>query len=88
MRAQRWGRPEALTTAKRYNQLARDSGMTPSQFALAYCYQKWQVASTIIGVTSLAQFDECFKAWETPAFSKELLKTIDQIRWESRDPAI
>jgi aryl-alcohol dehydrogenase-like predicted oxidoreductase len=88
MRAQRWGRPEALKTAKRYNQLARDNGMTPVQLALAFCYQKWQVASTIIGVTSVAQFDECLKAWETPALSKELLKTIDQIRWEERDPAL
>jgi aryl-alcohol dehydrogenase-like predicted oxidoreductase len=88
MRAQRWGRPEALKTAKRYNQLARDNGMTPVQLALAFCYQKWQVASTIIGVTSVAQFDECLKAWETPPLSKELLKTIDQIRWEDRDPAL
>jgi aryl-alcohol dehydrogenase-like predicted oxidoreductase len=88
MRAQRWGRPEALKTAKRYNQLARDNGMTPVQLALAFCYQKWQVASTIIGVTSVAQFDECLKAWDTPPLSKELLKAIDLIRWEDRDPAL
>jgi aryl-alcohol dehydrogenase-like predicted oxidoreductase len=88
MRAQRWGRPEALKTAKRYNQLARDNGMTPTQLALAFCYQKWQVASTIIGVTTEAQFDECLKAWDTTALSKELLKAIDQIRWEDRDPAL
>jgi aryl-alcohol dehydrogenase-like predicted oxidoreductase len=88
MRAQRWGRPEALHAAKRYNQLARDNGMTPTQLALAFCYQKWQVASTIIGVTSVAQFDECLKAWDTPPLSKDLLKAIDQIRWEERDPAL
>ena len=29
MRKQRWGRPEALAAARRYNQLARDHGMTP-----------------------------------------------------------
>jgi aryl-alcohol dehydrogenase-like predicted oxidoreductase len=77
-----------LHAAKRYNQLARDNGMTPVQLALAFCYQKWQVASTIIGVTSVAQFDECLKAWETPSLSKELLKAIDQVRWEERDPAL
>ena len=62
MRAQRWGRPEALTAARRYNQLARDNGLTPTELALAFCYQKWQVASTIIGVTSIAQLDECIHA--------------------------
>ncbi len=88
MRAQRWGRPEALHAARRYNQLARDNGISPAQLALAFCYQKWQVASTIIGVTSMEQFDECVSAWDTPPLSPELLKTIDQIRWEERDPAL
>ena len=33
--------------------------------ALAFCYTKWQVASTIIGVTSVAQLDECLDVWGT-----------------------
>ena len=86
MQKQRWGRPEALTTAKRYNQLARDNGLTPTQMALAFCYTNWRVASTIIGVTSVAQLDECLDAWGTQ-LSSELLKQIDAIRWEHRDPA-
>ena len=86
MRKQRWGRPEALDTARRYNALARDHGLTPSQMALAFCYTNWRVASTIIGVTSLAQLDECLDAWGT-TLSPELLAEIDKIRWESRDPA-
>jgi aryl-alcohol dehydrogenase-like predicted oxidoreductase len=86
-RKQRWGRPEALVAAKRYNQLARDNGMTPTQMALAFCYTKWQVASTIIGVTSVAQLDEDLDAWGT-TLSPEVLKAIDAIRWELRDPAL
>ena len=86
MRKQRWGRPEALDTARRYNALAREHGLTPSRMALAFCYTNWRVASTIIGVTSLAQFDECLEAWGT-TLSPELLIEIDKIRWESRDPA-
>ena len=86
MRKQRWGRPEALDTARRYNKLARDNGLTPSQMALAFCYSNWRVASTIIGVTSLNQLDECLDAWGT-TLSPELLAEIDKIRWESRDPA-
>ncbi len=86
MRKQRWGRPEAFATAKRYNALAREHGLTPSQLALAFCYGNWRVASTIIGVTSVAQLDECLDAWGVQ-LSPELLAAIDAIRWESRDPA-
>ena len=86
-RKQRWGRPEALAAARRYNHLALDNGMTPTQMALAFCYTKWQVASTIIGVTSVAQLDQDVDAWGT-TLSPELLKTIDTVRWESRDPAL
>ncbi|RUP26940.1 MAG: aldo/keto reductase [Curvibacter sp.] len=87
VRKQRWGRPEALTAARRYNALAREHGLTPTQLALAFCYTKWQVASTIIGVTSVAQLDEDLAAWGT-TLSPELLAAIDAIRWELRDPAI
>ena len=87
VRKQRWGRKDALNAAIRYNTLARENGLTPSQFALAFCYTKWQVASTIIGVTSVAQLDEDLNAWGT-TLSPEVLKQIDAIRWELRDPAV
>ena len=87
VRKQRWGRPEALAAARRYNALARANGMTPTRMALAWCYTKWQVASTIIGVTTVAQLDEDLDAWGT-VLSPEVLAEIDQIRWEIRDPAI
>ncbi|MDF1485266.1 aldo/keto reductase [Ramlibacter sp. H39-3-26] len=86
VRKQRWGRPEALAAARRYNALARRHGLTPTRLALAFCYTKWQVASTIIGVTSLAQLDEDLDAWGT-TLSPDLLAEIDAIRWELRDPA-
>jgi aryl-alcohol dehydrogenase-like predicted oxidoreductase len=86
-RKQRWGRPEALAAARRYNALARDHKLTPAQLALAFCYTKWQVASTIIGVTSVAQLDEDLDAWGTK-LSAEVLAEIDKIRWETRDPAL
>jgi aryl-alcohol dehydrogenase-like predicted oxidoreductase len=86
VRKQRWGRPDALKAARRYNQLARDHGLSPTRMALAWCYTKWQVASTIVGVTSVAQLDEDLDAWGT-RLSAELLAEIDQIRWEMRDPA-
>ena len=86
VRKQRWGRPEALALARRYNQLAREHGLTPTQMALAFCYTKWQVASTIIGVTSVAQLDEDLDVWGTQ-LSPELLAQIDALRWQYRDLA-
>ena len=86
VRKQRWGRPESLAVARRYNALAREHGLTPTQMALAFCYTKWQVSSTIIGVTSVAQLDEDIDIWGT-TLSPELLAAIDAIRKEFRDPA-
>ena len=87
VRKQRWGRPEALAAARRYNQLARDNGLSPTRMALAFCYTKWQMASTIIGVTSVAQLDEDLDAWGT-TLPADVLAEIDRIRWEMRDPAL
>ncbi len=87
VRKQRWGRPESLDAARRYNALAREIGMTPTQFALAFCHSKWQVASTIIGVTSLAQLEENLDAWDK-RLPPEVLAEVDKLRWEMRDPAI
>jgi aryl-alcohol dehydrogenase-like predicted oxidoreductase len=86
VRKQRWGRPESLAAARRYNALAREHGLTPTQLALAFCYTNWRVASTIIGVTSVSQLDECLDAWGT-TLAPELLAGVDAIRWELRDPA-
>jgi aryl-alcohol dehydrogenase-like predicted oxidoreductase len=86
MRWQRWARPETLAAARRYNALARAHGLTPTQMALAFCYRRWCVASTIIGVTSVAQLDEDVDAFDTQ-LSPDLRAAIDAIRWELRDPA-
>ena len=86
MRKQRWGRPEALEAARRYNALAREHGLSPTQLALAFCFRNWRVASTIIGVTTPAQLDENLAAWETE-LSAEVLAALDRLRWVHRDPA-
>ncbi|MES3003607.1 MAG: aldo/keto reductase [Pseudomonadota bacterium] len=86
VRKQRWGRPGSFAAAKRYNALARGNGMTPTTMALAWCYTKWQVASTIIGVRTVAQLEEDVAVWGTK-LSPEVLAEIDRIRAEMRDPA-
>jgi len=84
VRQQRWGRADGLKAARRYNALARQHGLTPVQMALAFDYRNWRVASTVIGVTSIAQLDENVDVWGT-TLSPELLSEIDKIRWELRD---
>ncbi|MEO6624940.1 MAG: aldo/keto reductase [Burkholderiaceae bacterium] len=86
VRKGRWGRAEGLSAARRYNALARSHGLTPTQMALAFCFTNWRVASTIIGVTSLAQLEENIAAWGT-RLAPEVLAGIDKIRLEMRDPA-
>jgi aryl-alcohol dehydrogenase-like predicted oxidoreductase len=85
-RGQRWGRPEVLEAARRYNALAREHGLTPTRMALAFCYGNWRVASTIVGVTTQAQLDENLAAWGT-TLPAPLLAQIDAVRWAVRDPA-
>jgi aryl-alcohol dehydrogenase-like predicted oxidoreductase len=87
MKKQRFGRPAALAAARRYSALAREHALTPTQLALAFCQSKWQVASTILGVTTLAQLDEDLDC-AGMTLSAEVLAAIDAIRWEIRDPAV
>ncbi|GAB1436357.1 NADP(H)-dependent aldo-keto reductase [Sphaerotilus sulfidivorans] len=86
MKKQRWARPEALEAARAYNALAREHGLTPTELALAFCYRRWSVASTIIGVTSVAQLEENVAAWNV-ALAPELLERIDALRRRHWDPA-
>ena len=48
----RYLRPAVIAATKEYAALARAHGMTPAQMALAWCYSRWFVASTIIGATT------------------------------------
>ena len=85
VRKQRWGKSYSLEVAIIYNKLARDVGLTPAEMALAFCYRKKLLGSTIIGVTSLGQLKENIKAFSIQLGS-ELLTRIDEIRYIKRDP--
>lgn len=86
MRKQRWARLETLAAARRYNAVAWENGLKPFEMALAFCYRNWRVASTIIGVRTLEQLQQCVQAWSVE-LSPEVLEAIDRIRLEHRDPA-
>jgi aryl-alcohol dehydrogenase-like predicted oxidoreductase len=74
-----------LAAVKQYAQLARENGMTPAQLALAWCYSRWFVASTIIGATSLVQLKENIDAFET-TLPADVIAAIDAIHARMPNP--
>jgi aryl-alcohol dehydrogenase-like predicted oxidoreductase len=81
----RYLRPSVLAAVKEYAELARAHGMTPAQMALAWCYSRWFVASTIIGATTLAQLEENIAALEIK-LSDEVIDAIDAIHARITNP--
>lgn len=81
----RYLRPSVLAAVKQYVELARANGMTPAAMALAWCYSRWFVASTIIGATSLAQLKENIDAAEV-TLSADVVKSIDAIHMRITNP--
>ena len=61
----RYVRPAAYEGARRYRDLARLLGISPTAIALAWCYSRWFVASTIIGATSVDQLRENLDTYAT-----------------------
>lgn len=81
----RYLRPSVLAAVARYTQLARDNGLTPTQLALAWCYSRWFVASTIIGATTLAQLEENIAAY-TVKLPQHVLEAVDAIHASLPNP--
>jgi aryl-alcohol dehydrogenase-like predicted oxidoreductase len=81
----RYLRPTVLAAVKDYAELARANGMTPAQMALAWCYSRWFVASTIIGATTLAQLKETIDAADT-VLSAHVIAAIDAIHARIPNP--
>ena len=82
----RYKRPRALQAAAAYDQLARAHGISPLALALAFVRQRFFVASTILGATTIAQLDAQVAAFEVPLGS-ELLREIEAIHTVYTSPA-
>ena len=81
----RYLRPAVLDATREYAALARQNGMTPAQMALAWCYSRWFVGSTIIGATTLAQLKDNIDAFET-VLPVDVMKRIDEIHARYTNP--
>lgn len=85
VRKQRWGRESALNTAKLYNEYSKLIGLSPVQLALAFCLNKWQVSSVVMGVTSIDQLSENLTSINIKLDSS-MMNQLDTIRLYHRDP--
>ncbi|MYM38499.1 aldo/keto reductase [Duganella qianjiadongensis] len=81
----RYLRPAVLEAVGRYARLARDNGMTPTELALAWCYSRWFVASTIIGATSLEQLKQNIDAYQVK-LPAEVIAAVDAIHASITNP--
>ncbi|MBI3728487.1 MAG: aldo/keto reductase [Burkholderiales bacterium] len=81
----RYMRATVFEASKRYAALAREHGLTPAQLALAWCYSRSFVASTIIGATNLTQLKENIDALDVQ-LSDEVVQGINRIHEELSNP--
>jgi aryl-alcohol dehydrogenase-like predicted oxidoreductase len=81
----RYLRPAVIEATKEYAALALANGLSPAQMALAWCYSRWFVASTIIGATNLAQLKENIDA-EQVALPEHVIEKINEIHARYTNP--
>jgi aryl-alcohol dehydrogenase-like predicted oxidoreductase len=81
----RYLRPAVFDAVREYAALARANGLSPAQMALAWCYDRWNVASTIIGATNLDQLKENIDA-ERIVLPEEVVAQIDAIHARITNP--
>ncbi|TFW06129.1 aldo/keto reductase [Oxalobacteraceae bacterium OM1] len=82
----RYSRPTVSAAVKLYAELARTNKLSPAQLALAWCYSRWFVASTIIGATTLHQLKEDIDALDV-TLSDDMQQEIQAIHLAITNPA-
>ncbi len=68
-----------ITTVKKLNAVAEQRGQSLAQMALAWNLRDEVVTSVLIGASRVSQLEDNLKALDNLAFSKEELKSIDDI---------
>jgi aryl-alcohol dehydrogenase-like predicted oxidoreductase len=84
--AGRYGKPNTAPAVAAYAALARRHGLTPTQLALGFVYNRWCVGSTIVGATTMAQLQENLAARQT-RLTPDVLADIERIHLQFTNPA-
>jgi aryl-alcohol dehydrogenase-like predicted oxidoreductase len=83
----RYLRPRVVEATKRYMKIAADHNMSVTQLALAWCYTRSFVASTIIGATSIEQLKSNIDAYEI-TLSEDVVNAVNEVHLEFTDPGM
>jgi aryl-alcohol dehydrogenase-like predicted oxidoreductase len=83
----RYTRPRVIEATHRYMKIAADNGMSVTQLALAWCYSRSFVASTIIGATTLPQLKENIDAYAVK-LSDEVVRAVNDVHLEFTNPGM
>ena len=83
---QRYAKPNVPVATKEYMRIARESGLSPAQMALAFVRTRWFTSSVILGATSLDQLRENLDSMEV-SLSDEVLEKIDSVHQIYTNPA-
>jgi L-glyceraldehyde 3-phosphate reductase len=71
--------PEIIEKVKKLKQIAEQRNQTMAQMALAWVLRRPTVTSALIGVSSVSQLLDCYKALENTHFDDEQLSAIELI---------
>jgi aryl-alcohol dehydrogenase-like predicted oxidoreductase len=85
-RFQRYSKPHTVQATSRYVELAKQHGLSPAQFALAFVNSRPFMTSNLIGATSLAQLKENIASVDVK-LSQEALAEIDALHERQPNPA-
>jgi aryl-alcohol dehydrogenase-like predicted oxidoreductase len=83
---QRYEKPMVQPAVREYCTLARDFGLTPTEFALGFVYSRWFVGSTIIGATTMTQLKENIQAFSIP-WTDEMETAVQDMHLRFFNPA-
>ena len=74
----RYTKEKGIKYSRKLNELARESGITPTQMALGFVNSRPFVTSNIIGATNIDQLNENIKTFDLE-LSEDLLEKIEEI---------
>jgi len=83
---QRYAKPNVAPAVAAYAEIAGRHGLTLTQLALAFCYRRWFMTSTIIGASTLVQLREDLGAWSI-VLPQALLAEIESVHLRYTNPA-
>jgi aryl-alcohol dehydrogenase-like predicted oxidoreductase len=85
-RLQRYEKPHADAAFDAYVALARQFGLDPATFAVAFTINQPVCTSSIIGATTMAQLEACLAAAEV-TWTAEMQKAVDDLHQKLGNPS-